>query len=51
MQQAVRVSDSTAFFLAAENQPGYVVEQGPTTEIFGNPQDQRTLDYVNGRFG
>jgi phosphate transport system ATP-binding protein len=51
MQQAVRVSDYTAFFLAAENEPGYVVEQGPTTEIFGNPQDQRTLDYVNGRFG
>jgi phosphate transport system ATP-binding protein len=51
MQQAVRVSDYTAFFLAEENQPGYVVEQGLTTEIFGNPQDQRTLDYVNGRFG
>lgn len=51
MQQAVRVSDYTAFFLAAENEPGYVVEQGPTTEIFSNPQDQRTLDYVNGRFG
>ena len=51
MQQAVRVSDYTAFFLAEENKPGYVVEQGPTTEIFGNPQDQRTLDYVNGRFG
>ncbi len=51
MQQAVRVSDSTAFFLAAENEPGHVVEQGPTTEIFSNPQDQRTLDYVNGRFG
>ncbi len=51
MQQAVRVSDSTAFFLAAENEPGHVVEQGPTTEIFGNPRDQRTLDYVNGRFG
>ena len=51
MQQAVRVSDYTAFFLAAENEPGRVVEQGPTTEIFGNPQDQRTLDYVNGRFG
>ncbi len=51
MQQAVRVSDFTAFFLAAENEPGCVVEQGPTTEIFGNPQDQRTLDYVNGRFG
>jgi len=51
MQQAVRVSDYTAFFLAAENEPGHVVEQGPTTEIFGNPTDQRTLDYVNGRFG
>jgi phosphate transport system ATP-binding protein len=51
MQQAVRVADSTAFFLAAENEPGHIVEQGPTTEIFGNPQDQRTLDYVNGRFG
>jgi phosphate transport system ATP-binding protein len=51
MQQAVRVSDNTAFFLAAENEPGHVVEQGPTTEIFSNPKDQRTLDYVNGRFG
>lgn len=51
MQQAVRVSDYTAFFLAAENEPGYVIEQGPTTEIFGDPQDQRTRDYVNGRFG
>ena len=51
MQQAVRVSDHTAFFLAAENEPGHVVEQGLTTEIFGNPKDQRTLDYVNGRFG
>ena len=51
MQQAVRVSDYTAFFLAAENEPGHVVEQGLTTEIFGNPQDERTLDYVNGRFG
>jgi phosphate transport system ATP-binding protein len=51
MQQAVRVSDNTAFFLAAENEPGHVIEQGPTTEIFSNPQDQRTLDYVNGRFG
>jgi len=51
MQQAVRVSDYTAFFLAAEDQPGHVIEQGPTTDIFGNPQDERTLDYVNGRFG
>ena len=51
MQQAVRVSDYTAFFLAAENQPGHVVEQGLTTEVFGNPRDERTLDYVNGSFG
>ncbi len=51
MQQAVRVADYTAFFLAAEGEPGHIVEQGPTTDIFGNPQDQRTLDYVNGRFG
>ncbi len=51
MQQAVRVSDYTAFFLAEENEPGFVIEQGPTIEIFGNPRDQRTLDYVNGRFG
>jgi phosphate transport system ATP-binding protein len=51
MQQAVRVADHTAFFLSSDGEPGRVVEQGPTTEIFGNPQDQRTLDYVNGRFG
>jgi len=51
MQQAVRVADNTAFFLSADGEPGRVIEQGPTTEIFGNPQDQRTLDYVNGRFG
>ena len=51
MQQAVRVADNTAFFLAAENEPGHIIEQGLTTDIFGNPQDQRTLDYVNGRFG
>jgi phosphate transport system ATP-binding protein len=51
MQQAVRVADNTAFFLSTDGQPGRIIEQGPTTEIFGNPQDQRTLDYVNGRFG
>jgi phosphate transport system ATP-binding protein len=51
MQQAHRVSDYTAFFLAAENQPGVVVEQGPTEVIFSTPKDQRTLDYVQGRFG
>jgi phosphate transport system ATP-binding protein len=51
MQQALRVSDHTAFFLAAENEPGIVVEQGETGTIFSAPQDERTLDYVNGRFG
>jgi phosphate transport system ATP-binding protein len=51
MQQAHRVSDRCAFFLAAENEPGHVVEQGPTTKMFENPDDPRTLDYVEGRFG
>ena len=51
MQQAQRVSDRCAFFLAAENQPGYIVEQGETTEIFESPRDSRTADYVHGRFG
>jgi phosphate transport system ATP-binding protein len=51
MQQAQRVSDRCAFFLAAENQPGYIVEQGDTDDIFERPQDPRTSDYVNGRFG
>ena len=51
MQQANRVSDYCAFFLAAENQPGGVVEHGPTTKIFASPEDPRTLDYVEGRFG
>jgi phosphate transport system ATP-binding protein len=51
MQQAQRVSDRCAFFLAAENQPGYIVEQGDTESIFERPQDSRTADYVNGRFG
>jgi phosphate transport system ATP-binding protein len=51
MQQAHRVSDKCAFFLAGENEPGYVVEQGPTEQMFSNPIDPRTLAYVTGRFG
>jgi len=51
MQQAHRVSDTCAFFLAAENEPGIVIEQGPTEQMFMNPNDPRTLDYVQGRFG
>ena len=51
MQQAHRVSDHCAFFLAAENEPGRVVEQGPTEKLFSAPEDPRTLHYVQGRFG
>ena len=46
MQQAVRVSDYTAFFLLGE-----LVEFGSTDEIFTQPQDKRTEDYITGRFG
>jgi phosphate transport system ATP-binding protein len=51
MQQAARVSDQCAFFLAEQGTPGVIVEHGSTSAIFENPQDQRTADYVNGRFG
>ena len=51
MQQAQRVSDECAFFLAEENQPGRIVETGSTLNMFSNPSDPRTNDYVNGRFG
>jgi phosphate transport system ATP-binding protein len=51
MQQAHRVSDMCAFFLAAENEPGMIVEQGPTEKMFSAPDDPRTLAYVQGRFG
>ena len=51
MQQAARVSDQCAFFLATQNTPGVIVEHGDTSAMFQHPQDQRTADYVNGRFG
>ena len=51
MQQAARVSDRCAFFLASQRTPGVIVEHGPTAAMFDDPQDQRTSDYVNGRFG
>ncbi|CAM5403194.1 phosphate import ATP-binding protein PstB [Streptomyces tanashiensis] len=51
MQQAARVSDSCAFFLAEQGTPGVIVEHGPTETVFGSPADPRTADYVNGRFG
>lgn len=46
MQQAARVSDQTAFFLLGE-----LIEMGPTKELFHTPNDQRTEDYITGRFG
>lgn len=46
MQQAARISDTTAFFLSGE-----LVEHGQTGTIFTNPKDQRTEDYITGRFG
>ncbi len=46
MQQAARIADSTAFFLNGE-----LIEHGPTSEIFMNPKDKRTEDYITGRFG
>jgi phosphate transport system ATP-binding protein len=50
MQQAARVSDYTAFFLS-DGGPGQMIEVGPTNEIFSRPSDQRTENYVSGRFG
>ncbi len=46
MQQAVRISDSTAFFLLGE-----LVEYGDSEQLFSNPRDKRTEDYITGRFG
>ncbi|HEX2785625.1 MAG TPA: phosphate ABC transporter ATP-binding protein PstB [Ilumatobacteraceae bacterium] len=51
MQQAARVSDQCAFFLAEQGSPGVIVEHGPTEAMFSMPRDSRTEDYVNGRFG
>ncbi|WP_235825290.1 phosphate ABC transporter ATP-binding protein [Agromyces badenianii] len=51
MQQAQRVSQQCAFFLASQGTPGMIVEHGDTDAMFTEPQDERTFDYVNGRFG
>jgi phosphate transport system ATP-binding protein len=52
MQQAARVSERTAFFnLAGVGKPGQLVELDDTQKIFSNPSDQRTEDYISGRFG
>nr|WP_062341990.1 phosphate ABC transporter ATP-binding protein PstB [Herbidospora sakaeratensis] len=52
MQQAARVSDKTAFFnLAAQGQPGKLIEMDDTTKIFTSPTQKATEDYITGRFG
>ena len=52
MQQAARVSDYTAFItIENEGEPGRLIETGPTKDVFGNPQHERTEAYVSGRFG
>jgi len=51
MQQAARVSDRTAFLMMGDDRAGRLIEQGPTDELFTNPRDKRTEDYITGRFG
>ncbi|MGB2695802.1 MAG: phosphate ABC transporter ATP-binding protein PstB [Dehalococcoidia bacterium] len=51
MQQAARVSDYTAFLLADEHGAGRLIEYGPADQLFTNPREKRTEDYITGRFG
>ena len=51
MQQAGRVSDMTAFMMMGDDRAGILVEYGRTDQIFTNPKDKRTEDYITGRFG
>jgi phosphate transport system ATP-binding protein len=51
MQQAARVSDLCAFFLMGEDRAGEQIEVAPTKKLFSKPDDPRTLDYIQGRFG
>jgi phosphate transport system ATP-binding protein len=51
MQQAARASDMAAFLMMEDDRAGILVESGPTAEIFTNPRDRRTEDYITGRFG
>ncbi len=51
MQQAARVSHYAIFLMMEVDRAGIVVEYGPTSQIFTNPRDQRTEDYITGRFG
>jgi phosphate transport system ATP-binding protein len=51
MQQAARVSDMTAFMMMAPDRAGELLEYGQTSQVFTNPRDKRTEDYITGRFG
>jgi phosphate transport system ATP-binding protein len=51
MQQAARVSDFTAFFTMDSDRAGYLMEYGQTSQIFTNPKEKVTEDYITGRFG
>ncbi|MCK9357372.1 MAG: phosphate ABC transporter ATP-binding protein PstB, partial [Dehalococcoidia bacterium] len=51
MQQAARASDVTAFFMMEADRAGVLVESGPTSEMFTNPKQKCTEDYITGRFG
>jgi phosphate transport system ATP-binding protein len=51
MQQAARVSDSTAFFMVDDSRTGHLMEYGGTKEVFTKPKHKQTEDYITGRFG
>ena len=51
MQQAARVSDLTVFMTMGEGRAGEIIEIGPTRELFTQPKDPRTEDYITGRVG
>ena len=51
MQQAARVSDQTVFFSLNEQRMGTLIEASATRDMFTNPRDPRTEDYITGRFG
>lgn len=51
MEQAARVSDMTAFMMMEDDKAGALVEYAPTDQLFSNPKDKRTEDYITGRFG
>ncbi len=51
MQQAARVADCTSVMMMAEDRAGEMIEFGATSEVFTNPKDKRTEDYITGRFG